>query len=75
MDGRRARFIVGMFCAIGSVVTFLLGSFRGTEITWQSVAGHVVFLLVSLLLMDHKLGMEVLRNVLRKVPRGGRDAS
>lgn len=75
MTGRTARFVIGMFCALGSVASFVLDAYRGTAVTWQNVAAHGTFLLMSLLLMDHKLGIEVLGRILRKVKtRGDSDA-
>lgn len=67
MNGRYLRAIVGVVVFCGSVVSFVLSAALGTVITWQSVAMHTVMLVTGLLLIDHKLGVEVLNKLLRKV--------
>ena len=74
MNGRVARFIVGGFCACGTMASFLIGTLRDTPITKEYIAIHAVFLMMSLLLMDPKLGLEVLNDVKHKVKKRRRDA-
>lgn len=73
MTGRVARFVAGCACIAADLVVFVINSLRGVEITWQTVAVHVVFFVMSLLLMDPALGKDVLNKVLHKVKKRGDD--
>jgi len=68
MTGRMFRACVGGLVIVSDVCVFVLEALRGAVPSWLSLGYHAVFLILGLLLIDGRLGKQVLEDILKRVP-------